>query len=65
MHEHDIVMDLALGRRLFPTECIHHKNGNKMDNRLENLELMEHVEHSRMHNIILSKDKKRDAGRFA
>ncbi len=50
--EHRAVMEAYLERRLDDDEVVHHRNGMKLDNALENLQLMTNGDHTAHHHRI-------------
>src|SRR5208283_5043041 len=49
---HRVIMAGVLGRELLPTEDVHHKDKNPLNNDLSNLEVMVKRDHYRMHKQI-------------
>lgn len=51
IREHRWIMEQHLGRKLLCTEVVHHINGNKADNRLINLQVLNKEDHTRQYLI--------------
>ncbi len=50
--QHIFIIEAAIGRKLFRDESVHHINGNKMDNCIQNLFLTSNSQHRRMHESL-------------
>ena len=65
--EHRVVVEASIGRKLEPWELVHHKDGDKANNAIENLEVKEFGEHTAEHHqgTRKSQDAKRSMEAFA
>lgn len=65
---HRLVMEKFIGRELFSHEVVHHIDGDKSNNSIDNLALMTTSAHARLHRLqdqMIGKDRERTKqGRF-
>lgn len=54
--EHHLVIEENIGRYLKDNEVVHHINKNKIDNKIENLQLMTRSEHTKLHHLERKKE---------
>lgn len=54
---HRYLMQIKLGRNLKPSEIVHHIDGNKLNNAIENLELTTISEHNKKHRHLCKENR--------
>jgi len=50
--EHRFIMEQSIGRKLHANEDVHHVNGDRLDNRIENLTILERAPHRMEHHPL-------------
>lgn len=55
---HDILMEKVIGRKLRSDEIVHHKDGNGLNNRRSNLEVLTRSQHMLLHSYTRERDSK-------
>lgn len=56
--QHRYIMECYLKRKLLSNEDVHHKDGNKLNNSIDNLEIINHSKHT----IVSNKTRTRETG---
>ena len=46
---HRLEIEKFLGRKLLSSEIVHHKDGNKLNNKINNLQILSRSEHAKIH----------------
>lgn len=62
---HVVLMEQHIGRSLRRNEVVHHRDENKHNNDLDNLELMTRSAHARLHRLLEQQRKQALSGRSA
>jgi len=55
---HRLIMENHLGRKLLASEIVHHKDENRLNNSIDNLEIMTRSEHIKHHHTGAKRPKK-------
>ena len=53
VYEHRLVMEKHIGRYLLPEEIVHHKDLNKTNNDISNLQIVTASEHTKIHSMLM------------